>query len=114
MGINQTVHMKLYISILDMLDSEGRWLLLNEMVNHLRYPNICTFFFHLAITNIFDNAPETSRNEIREIIIRILVERLIVHLPHPWGLSYTYKCIIEMVKIKETETGAVPPFMQDK
>jgi len=36
-----------------------------------------------------------SRAQVQEQITRVLVERLIVHRPHPWGLLITF---IELIK----------------
>jgi len=38
---------------------------------------------------------EASQEIIQEQITRVLVERLIVHRPHPWGLLITF---IELIK----------------
>jgi CCR4-NOT transcription complex subunit 1 len=48
----------------------------------LRYPNSHTYFFSRAILDLF----ETQNECVKERITRVLLERLIVNRPHPWGL----------------------------
>ena len=33
---------------------------------------------------------------VREQILRVLLERVIVHRPHPWGLLYTFAQLLRM------------------
>jgi len=74
------------------LNSEGRYLLFNAIANQLRYPNNHTHYFSCVLLFLFAEAPQEI---IQEQITRVLVERLIVHRPHPWGLLITF---IELVK----------------
>ncbi|KJP86831.1 hypothetical protein AK88_03538 [Plasmodium fragile] len=74
------------------LDMEGRYYLLSSITNHLRYPNAHTHYFSCLLLWIFN----ISKMEIvNEQITGILLERLIVHRPHPWGLLITF---IELIK----------------
>ncbi|ANQ08345.1 Uncharacterized protein PCOAH_00023590 [Plasmodium coatneyi] len=74
------------------LDMEGRYYLLSSIANHLRYPNAHTHYFSCLLLWIFN----ISKMEIvNEQITGILLERLIVHRPHPWGLLITF---IELIK----------------
>ncbi|ESS33895.1 CCR4-Not complex component, Not1 protein [Toxoplasma gondii VEG] len=74
------------------LDMEGRYLLMSALANHLRYPNAHTHYFSCVLLWLFGE----SRDElIQEQITRVLLERLIVHRPHPWGLLITF---IELIK----------------
>ena len=74
------------------LPEEGRYHLLNAMANQLRYPNRHTHFFSVTMLTLF---AETDESFLREQITRVLLERLIVHRPHPWGLLVTF---IELIK----------------
>jgi len=74
------------------LDSEGRYLLLNALANQLRYPNNQTHYFSCVLLFLFH---EATIEQVQEQITRVLVERLIVHRPHPWGLLITF---IELIK----------------
>lgn len=64
----------------------GRYLLLNCMANQLRYPNSHTYYFSYTILYLFS---EQSKEQVKEQISRVLLERLIVNRPHPWGLLMT-------------------------
>ncbi|KAG1362167.1 putative CCR4-NOT transcription complex subunit 1 [Cocos nucifera] len=74
------------------LDTEGRYLFLNAVANQLRYPNIHTHYFSFVLLYLF---AEASQDIIQEQITRVLVERLMVYRPHPWGLLVTF---IELIK----------------
>ncbi|KAL3318429.1 CCR4-NOT transcription complex subunit 1 [Cichlidogyrus casuarinus] len=69
------------------LDNEGRFLLLNCMANQLRYPSSHTFYFSFALLHLFSH--QTATESVKEQISRVLMERLIVAKPHPWGLLRT-------------------------
>ena len=74
------------------LAPEGRYLLLNAITNQLRYPNSHTHYFSCVLLYLFAEAPSEA---VQEQITRVLLERLIVHRPHPWGLLITF---IELIK----------------
>ncbi|XP_039063628.1 CCR4-NOT transcription complex subunit 1-like isoform X2 [Hibiscus syriacus] len=74
------------------LDSEGRYLFLNAIANQLRYPNNHTHYFSFILLYLF---AEANQEIIQEQITRVLLERLIVSKPHPWGLLITF---IELIK----------------
>jgi CCR4-NOT transcription complex subunit 1 len=71
----------------------GRYLLLSAIANHLRYPNKHTQYFSCVLLYLFTKA---SQEAVKEQIARVLVERLIVARPHPWGLLTTF---IELIKV---------------
>lgn len=73
------------------LDPEGRYQFLNAIANHLRYPNSHTHYFSCVILGLFKEGTEL----VQEQVTRVLLERLIVHRPHPWGLLVTF---IELMK----------------
>ncbi len=70
----------------------GRYLFLNAIANQLRYPNSHTHYFSCALLSLFS---ETNVEAIQEQVTRVLLERLIVNRPHPWGLLITF---IELIK----------------
>ncbi|KGG51989.1 hypothetical protein DI09_22p140 [Mitosporidium daphniae] len=72
-------------------EDEGRYLVVSAVANQLRYPNPHTLFCALLIRNWF------SANNLvaaRETIARVLLERLVVQRPHPWGLLITFVDLI--------------------
>ena len=74
------------------LDTEGRYLFLNAVANQLRYPNCHTHYFSCVLLYLF---AEAGSEIVQEQITRVLLERLIVNRPHPWGLLITF---IELIK----------------
>lgn len=83
---------EMFRNLITSLDSEGRYLVLNAIANQLRYPNSHTHFFSSIILYLF---AEATQEIIQEQITRVLLERLIVNRPHPWGLLITF---IELIK----------------
>ena len=67
-------------------------LFLNAIANQLRYPNSHTHYFSCALRSLF---AKTNAEAIQEQITRVLLKRLIVNRPHPWGLLITF---IELIK----------------
>jgi len=94
--------MELYRELVRGLDNEGRYYFINACANHLRYPNSQTHFFSQALLHLFLPANATHaaamqslQEVVQEQITRVLVERLIISRPHPWGLLITF---IELIK----------------
>jgi len=78
------------------LHPEVRYLFLNAVVNQLRYPNSHTHFFSYALLHLFGNDhADQQESDVRQQITRVMLERLIVHRPHPWGLIIT---LLELLK----------------
>ncbi|KAI9673128.1 MAG: hypothetical protein M1817_002990 [Caeruleum heppii] len=78
------------------LHPEARYYFLSAIANQLRYPNSHTHYFSYALLFLFgsdQNDPQES--DVRQQITRVLLERLIVHRPHPWGLIIT---LLELLK----------------
>jgi len=75
------------------LDMEGRYVFICAISNHLRYPNAHTHYFSCLLLWLFSEANDNK--VLQEQITRVLLERLIVHRPHPWGLLITF---IELIK----------------
>jgi len=90
--IAHTSHMDIFQNLAVDLDTEGRYIFLNAIANQLRYPNAFTHYFSCALLYLF---AESNTEAIQEQITRVLLERLIVNRPHPWGLLITF---IELIK----------------
>ena len=84
--------MAIFQCLMASFDAEGRYLLLNAIANQLRYPNNHTHYFSCVLLYLFS---ESADDVVKEQITRVLLERLIVHRPHPWGLLITF---IELIK----------------
>lgn len=91
-GDSGTVPMELFQRLSVDLDPEGRYHFFNAIANQLRFPNSHTHYFSCVLLYLF---AESRDLRIKEQITRVLLERLIVHRPHPWGLLITF---IELIK----------------
>lgn len=69
------------------LDMEGQHHLLGSMVLHLRYPNAHTHWFSSLMLYLFQ---EVKNDQFREVMTKVLLERFLVHRPHPWGALVTF------------------------
>jgi len=76
-------------------DDKGRYICLNAIANQLRYPSSHTHYFSCVMLYLFS---ESKNVAVKEQITRVLLERLILHRPHPWGLLVTF---IELIKNQE-------------
>jgi CCR4-NOT transcription complex subunit 1 len=93
--ISQSLPRSTEMSILQKLmefDDEGRYICLNAIANQLRYPSSHTHFFSCVMLFLFGESKDEC---VKEQVTRVLLERLIVHRPHPWGLLITF---IELIK----------------
>jgi len=91
-SIAHSSHMDIFQNLAVDMDTEGRYLFLNCIANQLRYPNSHTHYFSCLLLYLFG---EANTEAIQEQITRVLLERLIVNRPHPWGLLITF---IELIK----------------
>jgi CCR4-NOT transcription complex subunit 1 len=90
--ITHSTPMDVFQHLMNNLDSEGRYFLMNAIANQLRYPNNHTHYFSCVLIYLF---AEATSEYNQEQVTRVLLERLIVHRPHPWGLLITF---IELIK----------------
>lgn len=90
-SLSRTPDIELFQKLMD-LDDRGRYISLNAIVNQLRFPSSHTHYFSCVVLYIFS---ETKNPGTKEQIARILLERVIVNRPHPWGLLITF---IELIK----------------
>ncbi|EIW72732.1 hypothetical protein TREMEDRAFT_72862 [Tremella mesenterica DSM 1558] len=75
------------------LPPEGQYYLLSVIADQLRYPSAHTLFFISYVLYLFSascrSATETP-NDLAERIARILLERVLVKKPHPFGLVVAF------------------------
>ncbi|CAE8592986.1 unnamed protein product, partial [Polarella glacialis] len=96
-GLQNNPSLEIFMHLAHHFDYEGRYLFLSAIANQLRYPNTHTHYFSCVLLYLF---ADTSDEVVREQITRVLLERLIVHRPHPWGLLITF---IELIKNRRYE-----------
>ncbi|EPQ58539.1 Not1-domain-containing protein [Gloeophyllum trabeum ATCC 11539] len=73
--------------LVENLDVEGQHHILGAVVLHLRYPNAHTHWFSQLLLHLFS---EVKDSRFREVMTKVLLERFIVHRPHPWGALATF------------------------
>lgn len=78
------------------LQPEARFHFVSAIANQLRFPNTHTHFYSYTLLHLFGPPSDDSGVlEVQETITRVLLERLLVHRPHPWGLIIT---LLEILK----------------
>jgi CCR4-NOT transcription complex subunit 1 len=63
------------------------------MAMHLRYPNSHSNWFSNWFIKTFQDA--RSKEYTKEQIVRVLLEKLVAHRPHPFGVISTFVQIIK-------------------
>ena len=64
-------------------DDRGRYISLNAIANQIRYPSSNTHYYSCVMLSFFSEAKDEG---VKEQVTRVLLERLIVHRPHPVSL----------------------------
>ncbi|EJT45512.1 3'-5' exoribonuclease [Trichosporon asahii var. asahii CBS 2479] len=80
------------LSLVHSFDAEGQYLMLSVIADQLRFPSAHTLFFASLMLYLFKVSTDSS---IPERIARVLLERVIVTRPHPWGLIVTFVELLE-------------------
>ncbi|OQV15954.1 CCR4-NOT transcription complex subunit 1 [Hypsibius exemplaris] len=91
-SVAHSSHMDIIQNLAINFDNEGRFLLVNALVSHLRYPNIHTHYYYCVILHLFRDM--SNHQHLQELIVRVLLERITSHRPHPWGLVATCSQVI--------------------
>jgi CCR4-NOT transcription complex subunit 1 len=83
-------HFQLFNKLAKVMHPEARYHFFNAMANQLRYPNSHTNYFCNTVLHIFGvERIDQQESDIRQQIVRVILERLIVNRPHPWGMLIT-------------------------
>jgi CCR4-NOT transcription complex subunit 1 len=82
----------LLLGLAHSLDAEGQYLMLSVIADQLRFPSAHTSFFAHLMLYMFKVSTDSA---IAERISRVLLERVIVARPHPWGLIVTFVELLE-------------------
>lgn len=89
-NVSQAIAHSAEIEIMQKLmdfNDRGRYISLNAIANQLRIPSSHTHYFSCVMLVLFDEAKDEC---VREQVTRVLLERLLGHRPHPWGLLVTF------------------------
>ena len=80
-----------FLDMIKLMENNNRILLINSLLNQLRFPSKQTLYFVIIILNILNNL---KNEEIEENIITLLLERLFVK-PIPWGIDLLFKKLLQ-------------------
>lgn len=84
------------------LTPAGQYHLISSIVNNLRHPSAHTHWFSHLLLHLFATQIESTPTAgstlvpLAEIIARVLLERVVVARPHPWGVLVTF---IQMLRL---------------
>ncbi|ODV95699.1 hypothetical protein PACTADRAFT_58766 [Pachysolen tannophilus NRRL Y-2460] len=86
---------------------ELQYQILEAITNQLRYPNAHTHWFSCILIYFFSYASlwGSNRENIQELIARVLLERTIANRPHPWGLLITFTELLKNSEYAFFELG---------
>eukprot|EP00828_Plagiopyla_frontata_P047193 TRINITY_DN8661_c0_g1_i2.p1 TRINITY_DN8661_c0_g1~~TRINITY_DN8661_c0_g1_i2.p1 ORF type:complete len:286 (+),score=41.37 TRINITY_DN8661_c0_g1_i2:284-1141(+) len=103
---------QLFEKLLKQSNSEMRDVILNAIINQIRYPNLITHYFIKFIKIIFT---QPDVDIIQEQIAKILFERLIRDRPHPWGLRYLLGSLFKdkEINLKTKSFFQIPNLFED-
>ncbi|KAJ2895113.1 CCR4-NOT core subunit cdc39, partial [Coemansia aciculifera] len=87
----QRVALDMFKSLLAEADSEACYLMISAISNQLRFPSSHTYLCSRMTLALFSKSEE----RVRECIARVLIERILVNRPFPWGLLVT---LIELLR----------------
>ncbi|KAJ2746614.1 CCR4-NOT core subunit cdc39 [Coemansia sp. BCRC 34301] len=87
----QRVALDMLKAILAEADPEACYLTVSAISNQLRFPSSHTYLCSRMILALFSKSEE----RVRECIARVLIERILVNRPFPWGLLVT---LIELLR----------------
>ncbi|CAD5224053.1 unnamed protein product [Bursaphelenchus okinawaensis] len=83
MIVSNNKMVKILQQVLNLMDNEGIHAFLNATFDQLRYPNAHTAFFCGFLLVLF----ETGKENVKEIMARIMFERILTFPPYPFGLK---------------------------
>ncbi|KAK4047791.1 CCR4-NOT core subunit cdc39 [Microbotryomycetes sp. JL201] len=89
---SQSASVALLQALMSEVEPEQRYYLVCATANQLRYPNAHTWWFSEFLLNIFS---EAGQDGLRESIVRVLLERVVAHRPHVWGVLFTFNQLLD-------------------
>ena len=71
---------------------------MSAIATHLRYPNAHTSWYSSLLLALFST---TQSDSVREVTLRVLLERVIVARPQVWGVLYTFSRLLAQHNVLE-------------
>ena len=104
--VSESPQASLLQSLFKELRSDARFHMICSIVNQLRWPNAHTQYFAYALLHLF-GTEVTSQDQwdARQQIVAVLLGRIHVVLPHPWGLVVV---LLELLKNPSYNFWALP------
>lgn len=65
---------------------------MSAIVLNLRFPSHHTFWFSALLLDLFAQIKDET---FKEVVTKVLLERVLCHRPHPWGVVMT---LIELIR----------------
>lgn len=88
-------------SLMKKEDTEFMFQVLQSMANNLGYPNSLTHWFSSVFLYFFSEKSSWQNHyNVQQVITRVLLERVICHKPHPWGVVVTFTQLLQDVDYK--------------
>ena len=81
-SLSHTREMEILQKLMD-FDDRGRYISLNAIANQIHYPSSHTHYYSCVMLSFFSEAKDEG---VKEQVTRLLLEWLIVHMPHPVSL----------------------------
>ncbi|KAK5954222.1 CCR4-NOT core subunit cdc39 [Knufia fluminis] len=90
-------HIQLLSKLLNTFEPRQKYILVTSIFDQLRYPNSHTEYFCKVVLNLWgtNNNVSEEQSYLREVIIRVLRERIDPLKPNPWGAVIVFKELSE-------------------
>ncbi|CDR94810.1 transcriptional regulatory protein, putative [Babesia bigemina] len=77
----------LYMDLMRSLSMAGKYVFVNALCRHMRFPNAHTHFFSCLVLWMFDELREPGDEESRDVMLRVLLEHVLAPPECPWGVK---------------------------
>lgn len=99
--------------MLTLFPATGRYFVISAIINQLKYAEKTTEFCIKYLLALFlpygDKTLGSITNDVRHNIVRALLERLVAHRPHPWGITACFMSLLQAPEYKLWDL----PFIKD-
>ena len=81
--------------LIEKLDFETNLILLNVLIDQLRFQYNTTLFFHRILLKLYESNIRLANIGLDELLLRLILERIVPKGYHPWGLLQLLNSIIK-------------------
>ncbi|GBE60038.1 CCR4-not transcription, putative [Babesia ovata] len=79
----------LFLDLIRSFSMQGKYLFINAICRHLRFPNAHTHFFSCLVLWMYDELREPEDAEARDVMLRVLLEHVLAPTLCTWGVKLT-------------------------